>query len=36
MDREEDISYLLEGGFIQTNRRHWMEERRVEEQEVTE
>ena len=36
MDRGEDISYLLEGGFIQTDRRHWMEDRRIQEQEVFE
>lgn len=33
MDRGEDISYLLEGDFIQTDRRYWMEDRRIQEQE---
>lgn len=28
MDRGEEISYLLEGGFIKTDRRYWMEDRR--------
>lgn len=34
--RGEDISFMWGGSFIQTDRRHWMEERRLAEQEVNE
>lgn len=38
MDRGEEISFILKGGFIQTDRRHWMEDKRavIEEQDNTE